>query len=95
MSNNRLSDLQERILTFILREKFATSQELLQKFWGDTIDQGGYASAHSSLSRVLTKLWSRGQIIIWKTITHSNTGVSLTAEGFQTAEKIMRQKQIS
>jgi uncharacterized protein YihD (DUF1040 family) len=36
MANVRLSDLQEKILIFVLQKKFATSQKLIKNFWGDT-----------------------------------------------------------
>jgi DNA-binding PadR family transcriptional regulator len=95
VTDNRLSDLQKKILIFVLQKKFATSQELIQNFWGDTSNKDRYASAHSSLSRSLSRLWRVCLIECWKTLNRSATAITLTDKGVKTAEKIMRQKQIS
>jgi hypothetical protein len=88
---HRLSGIQEQILALCLEQKFVTSQELLSALWDlqpqeheskkDTISKAQYAAGHAGLSRSLTRLWRRRLVRIWKGITGSGTGVSLTSEG--------------
>jgi hypothetical protein len=94
-----LSRLQKRILSFVLREKFATSEEILINLWGwparelghkkPIIDKARYAAAHATLSRSLTRLWARGLIEYWRTLTHYRTAVSLTTAGKELAQVIL------
>ena len=98
-----LSRLQKRILSFVLREKFATSEEILINLWGwpareigrkkTIIEKAGYAAAHASLSRSLTRLWARGLIEYWRTLTHYRTAVSLTTAGKELAQVILTEDQ--
>jgi hypothetical protein len=88
---HRLSILQQNILALCFEQKFMSCKELLSELWGlplqeqgtqkATIDRGIYASAHASLSRSLTRLWSKNLIVYWKTINPSKTGITLTPEG--------------
>lgn len=92
-----LSERQEKILFLTLENKFVTVETLLS-LWGDLPEVGlrkdsnVYNAAHASLSRSLTRLWQRGLIIIWKTLTHSSTGVTLTEIGAQVARSVMQGK---
>ena len=91
-----LSLVQKRILTFVLREGFATCQNLLT-LWGvqpgAVSGKGRYAAAHSALSRALTRLWSRGMIEYWRTLSHYRTAVTLTDGGKALAEAILKEDQ--
>lgn len=96
---HQLSDLQKNILGHCLEQKFVTSQELLSALWDlqpqeqeskkDTIVKAQYASAHASLSRCLTRLWLRGLIEYWKTLTRYRTGITLTIEGQELIQAIL------
>ncbi len=93
-----LSEQQRQILGLALREKFITCQELLLALWdwppqeqeteNPTIDKAQYGAAHASLSRSLTRLWSRGLVEYWRTLTHSRTAITLTTEGKALARAI-------
>ncbi|MDP2046267.1 MAG: hypothetical protein Q8L00_08660 [Deltaproteobacteria bacterium] len=48
-----------------------------------------YDVAHASLSRSLTRLWSKNLITIWKTLSRYRTGVTLTDEGTALAQAIV------
>jgi hypothetical protein len=91
-----LSLVQKRILTFVLQEKFVTCQDLLT-MWGvqpgAVVDKGRYAAAHSALSRALTRLWGRGLITYWRTLSQYRTGVTLTPEGKELAQAIFPEDQ--
>jgi DNA-binding MarR family transcriptional regulator len=82
-----ISDIQKEILRLALEKKFITCKEILAELWGwqgqeqGTIGKAQYASAHASLSRCLTRLWLRGLIEYWKTLTRYRTGITLTPEG--------------
>ncbi len=90
--------LQRQILCLILREKFITCQEILTELWGlqprkrgsqnPAIDKAKYASAHATLSRSLTRLWSRGLLEYWRTLSLYRTAVTLTHEGEVLAQAI-------
>jgi hypothetical protein len=87
-----LSFHQRRILSFVLREKFVTCQDLLT-LWGvqpgAVSNKGRYAAAHSALSRTLTRLWWRGLVEYWQhKLSHYRTGVTLTDEGERLAQAI-------
>ena len=47
-----------------------------------------YNAAHSSLSRTISRLWQRGLVVIWKNLTGSATGITLTQEGKAMAKAI-------
>jgi DNA-binding MarR family transcriptional regulator len=98
-----ISRLQRQILCLSLQEKFVTCEEILTKLWGwqrqkrgakeAAMDKAKYASAHATLSRSLTRLWARGLIIYWRTLTHSRTAVSLTPAGKALAQAISAEDQ--
>jgi hypothetical protein len=98
-----LSRLQKRILSFVLREKFATSEEILIDLWGwpvreigrkkPIVDKARYAAAHASLSRSLTRLWARGLIEYWRTLSHYRTAVSLTPAGKELVQVMLGEDQ--
>ena len=48
-----------------------------------------YETAHASLSRCLTRLWLRGLIEYWKTLTRYRTGITLTDAGETLARAIL------
>ncbi len=84
-----ISDLQEQVLRLALREKFVTTEEILtelwptgeQKFRKATVGEGVYNARHASLSRSLARLSANNLVKLWKSITGSGTGVSLTGDG--------------
>jgi len=98
-----LSLLQRRILCLALREKFVTCEEILTELWGwqpqkqeskeAAIDMAKYAAAHATLSRSLTRLWERGLITYWRTLTHYRTGLTLTDEGREAAKALLAEEQ--
>lgn len=75
--SKRISELQKTILLLCLEERFLTSQDILHQVFSGR----GYETAHASLSRCLTRLWLRGLIEYWKTLTRYRTGISLTPAG--------------
>jgi hypothetical protein len=88
-----LSRVQKRILTFVLQEKFVTCQDLLT-IWGvqpgDVVDKAKYASAHSGLSRSLSRLYWRGLIEYWQDkLSHYKTAITLTDDGRSMVESII------
>ena len=88
-----LSLIQKRILTFVLQEKFVTCQDLLT-MWGvqpgAVVDKAKYASAHSGLSRSLSRLYWRGLIEYWQDkLSHYKTAITLTDEGRSMVESII------
>jgi DNA-binding MarR family transcriptional regulator len=99
----RLSILQKNILALCLEQRFITSQELLSALWDlqpqeqgtqeTAIAKAQYASAHSSLSRTLTKLWIKNLIEQWKTINRSKTGITLTRAGQRLIEAILEESE--
>ena len=86
-----ISALQRVILAHLIENNFLTFQDLLCLVWGwepadwgskkATIGEGQYNAAYASMSRTLDRLWRRGLVTIWKSITCPGTGVSLTAQG--------------
>ena len=96
-----ISDLQKEILRLALERKFVTSQELLAELWGCkdqeqvTDDKAQYNVRHASLSRSLTRLWGRGLIQYWKTLSHCCTGITLTPAGKVLALTIMAEAEKS
>ncbi len=97
-----LSRLQREILCLALKEKFVTCEEILIKLLGwqlqkrgakeTAIDKAKYASDHATLSRSLTRLWSRGLVEYWRTLSHYRTGVTLTDEGKMLAQAISEEE---
>ncbi len=93
--------MQQDILCLTLEggKGFLSSQEILRRFWGwqpqewgskrAAVGEAKYRSAHASLSRTLTRLWQKGLITIWKTLTKSATGITLTDAGAEVAHEIM------
>ena len=98
-----LSLLQRQILRLALVEKFITCEGILAKLWGwqpkkqgpkeASIDKAKYASAHATLSRSLTRLWERGCITYWRTLSHHRTAITLTGEGEVLARSILAEYQ--
>ena len=88
-----LSLVQKRILTFVLQEKFVTCQDLLTMLGvqpGAVVDKAKYASAHSGLSRSLSRLYWRGLIEYWQDkLSHYKTAITLTDEGRSMVESII------
>jgi len=82
-----VSYIQKEILRLAFEKRFITCKEILAELWGckgqeqGAIGKAQYNSAHASLSRCLTRLWQRGLIEYWKTLTCYRTGISLTPEG--------------
>jgi hypothetical protein len=90
--SKEFSSLQKQILRLVLKEKFVTSGEILSELWGwkgKEIGKAQYASGHSSLSRTLTKLWTKNLIRYWKGLTGFKTGITLTPEGKTIAQAIL------
>jgi hypothetical protein len=94
-----ISSLQENILRLAFKKNFVTCEELLVELWGrgaqehGTTDKAQYASRHASLSRVLTKLWMKNLIVIWKNLTRYRTAITLTPEGETLARAILAEGQ--
>ena len=61
----KLSDIQKTILILCMEKGFLTCQEILrQVFVGRD-----YNLAHVTMSRTLSRLWSKNLITIWKTLS--------------------------
>lgn len=95
-----ISDLQKGILLLGLQKGFLLTQDILCWWWGWEPAEWGaknagshqYNAAHASLSRSLDRLWRRGLVTIWKSITGSATGVTLTSHGQELAEAISEEE---
>ena len=93
-----ISDLQRWILLLCQEEGFLSTQEILSAWrdwepvqWGSrkaAVGASEYNAAHSSLSRTISRLWQRGLVVIWKNLTGSATGITLTQEGKAMAKAI-------
>ena len=93
-----ISDLQSWILLLCLDNTFLSTQEILVAWrdwkpagWGSkmaTIGESEYNVGHASLSRTITRLWRRGLVVIWKNLTNSATGITLTDAGKALAQTI-------
>ena len=93
-----ISDLQSWILLLCLDSRFLSTQEILVAWrdwkpaeWGSkigTVGAGEYNVGHASLSRTITRLWRRGLVVIWKNLTNSATGITLTDAGKALAQAI-------
>jgi hypothetical protein len=91
-----LSENQKAILRLTFEKRFLTSQEILAELWGWKNKEQRtpkYASGHSSLSRCLTRLWRRGLIEYWKTLTGQRTGITLTNKGKMLAVRTITEEQ--
>jgi DNA-binding MarR family transcriptional regulator len=87
--SSRLSDLQKTILVLCLEKRFLTCQDILrQAFVGRN-----YNVAHASLSRSLTRLWGRGLIRYWRTLSHYSTAITLTPEGERLSKAIKAEQE--
>jgi len=95
-----ISDLQKGILLGCLEKGFLSTQDILCWWWGWEPAEWGakkagshqYNAAHASLSRSLDRLWRRGLVTIWKSITGSATAVTLTPHGQELAEAISEEE---
>jgi hypothetical protein len=97
-----ISDLQRWILLLCLENGFVSTKEILSAWrdwepaqWGTkkiAIGKSEYNAAHASLSRSLDRLWRRDLVIIWKSITNSATGISLTPQGQTLAQAISEEE---
>lgn len=97
------SHLQRQILRLALKEKFVTCEEILTELWGwqsqkqgskeAAIDKAKYASAHATLSRSLTRLWGRGLITYWRTLSQYRTAITLTPTGKALAQVLLIEDQ--
>lgn len=93
-----ISDLQRWILLLCLENGFLSTQEILSTWrdwepvqWGSkraTIGESEYNLGHASLSRTISRLWQRDLVMIWKNLTNSATGITLTDEGKALAKAI-------
>ena len=91
-----LSRLQKKVLGLALEKRFVTAGEMIKEFWG--LQSLGskepiYGSAHAALSRSLTRLWARGLVEYWRTLSHSKMGITLTGEGEALAKAIFAEDQ--
>jgi hypothetical protein len=79
-----ISDLQKTILLFVMaRGGFVSSQEIISYMWGPSLTpkEPEYGSAHSSLSRSLSRLFARRLVDIFKKIPGAATGTCATIVG--------------
>ena len=93
-----LSSLQQGILLLCLENGFLSTQEILYAWldwkpakWGSkvaTVGKSQYNAGHASLSRTISRLWRRGLVVIWKNLTNSATGITLTDAGKALAQSI-------
>ncbi len=93
-----ISDLQRWILLLCLEGGFLSTQEILSAWrdwepveWGSkmaAVGESEYNAAHASLSRTISRLWQRGLVMIWKNLTNSATGITLTDAGKTMAQAI-------
>ena len=97
-----ISDLQRCILVLCKENKFLSTQEILSAWrdwepaqWGSkksVVGESEYNAAHASLSRTISRLWQRGLVMIWKNLTCSATGITLTQEGKVIAQAISEEE---
>jgi hypothetical protein len=97
-----LSHLQKGILLLCLENGFLSTQEILSAWlswtpakWGSkvaTVGKSEYNAGHASLSRTIGRLWRRGLVVIWKTPSHSSTGITLTDAGKALAQAISKEE---
>lgn len=95
-----ISELQQGILLGCLENGFLSTQDILSWWWGWEHAEWGakkagsdeYNAAYASLSRSLDRLWRRGLVTIWKSITRGATGVTLTDEGKVLAQAISEEE---
>jgi len=99
-----ISELQKWILLVCLENRFASTKELLcawfdcepADWWSKkaSIGWAEYNKAHASLSRSISRLWQRGLVIIWKNLTYSATGITMTDVGKAIAQSISDKESI-
>jgi len=97
-----ISDLQKGILLLCQEKGFLLTQDILGWWWGwepmewgskkATVGESEYRAAYASLSRTLDRLWRRGLVKIWKSITGPGTGITLTPQGQRIAQAISEEK---
>jgi hypothetical protein len=98
--SREISNLQKVILRLALRRGgFVSSRAIISSVWGIglTPDEPGYCSAHSSLSRSLSRLFARCLIDVFKKIPGAATGtcstvVGLTPAGEELASYLMEEE---
>lgn len=93
-----ISSLQKWLLLFCMEEGFLSTQEILSAWrdwgpaqWGSkmaAVGKSEYNLGHASLSRTISRLWQRGLVVIWKNLTNSATGVTLTDAGKALAQAL-------
>lgn len=83
--SSRLSDLQREILLLCLESRFLTCQDILRQVFSGR----NYNVAHAGMSRSLTRLWRRGLVRYWRTLSHYSTAITLTPEGETIAQAIL------
>ena len=98
----RLSHLQKGILLLCLENGFLSTEEILSAWlhwkpakWGSkmvTVGKSEYNAGHASLSRTISRLWHRGLVVIWKNLTNSATGITLTDAGKALAQAISEEE---
>ena len=82
--------------------RFISVEELLSIWrdwepaeWGSklsTVGVGEYNAGHASLSRAISRLRGRGLLVVWKTLTGSATGITLTDAGKALAQVISEEE---
>jgi hypothetical protein len=97
-----ISALQRWILLLCLENGFLSTQNILDAWrewepaeWGAkmaTVGPSEYNIAHASLSRAISRMWQRGLVIIWKNLTNSATGITLTPDGKVLAQTISEEE---
>ena len=93
-----ISNLQRWILLLCLEGGFLSTQEILSAWrdWGPAewgykmaaVGKREYNLGHASLSRTISRLWQRGLVVIWKNLTNSATGITLTDAGKALAQAL-------
>jgi hypothetical protein len=89
-------------LLLCLEKGFLSTQEILCAWldwkpaeWGSkmaTVGVSEYNAGHASLSRAISRLRGRGLVIVWKTLTGSATGLTLTDAGKALAQAISKEE---
>jgi hypothetical protein len=101
--SREISNLQKVILRLALRQGgFVSSRAIISSVWGIGLrpEEAGYDAAHASLSRSLSRLFTRCLIDIFKKIPGAATGtcstvVGLTPAGEELARYLMEEEESS